>query len=211
MKNSSVKEYLDIFWTMFKIGICTFGGGYAMIAILERELAVRRKWVSQEEIIDYIAVGQITPGIIAVNMSTFVGRKKKGIPGAIFATLGVVTPSIIIIMIIAAFLINFQENEYVQHALAGIRICVCALIINATVGFIKKTVIDLLTLAVFVCIFLLAAFTRIDTVIFVLGMLAVSVVLTLVFGEKFYIAKKRGDEKDQKSVPDIEKSQEEEK
>ena len=211
MKNSTVKEYLDIFWTMFKIGICTFGGGYAMMAILERELSERRTWVSQEDILDYMAIGQITPGIIAVNISTFVGRKKKGIPGAIFATLGVITPSIIIIMIIAAFLTNFQDNEYVQHALVGIRICVCALIVNATVGFIKKTVVDLLSLAVFICVFLAAAFSRLDTVYFVLGIIAVSVVLTLVFGEKFYISKAEKKEKASKSADEAEKTQEDAK
>ena len=190
----NVLEYLDVFWTMFKIGICTFGGGYAMMAILERELAERRKWIASEELLDYIAIGQITPGIIAVNVSTFVGRKKKGIPGAILATLGVITPSLIIIMIIAAFLVNFQDNEYVQHAFAGIRVCVGVLIVNAAVGFIKKTVVDVLTLAVFLGVFILAVFTRIETVYFVLGVIVLSVILTLAMGEKFY--KPAGKEKD---------------
>jgi len=157
-----------------------------MIPIIDRELLQKRKWLTSEELLDYVAIGQITPGIIAVNISTFVGRKMKGIPGAILATLGVITPSVIIISIIAAFLVNFQDNEYVRHALAGIRVCVCVLIVNATIGFLKKTVIDLLTLAVFLSIFILAAFTRFETVYFVLAAIAVSVVLTLIFGEKFY-------------------------
>lgn len=189
MKSSrwdSIKEYLDIYWTMFRIGICTFGGGYAMMAIIEKELAEKKHWISSEDLLDYIAIGQITPGIIAVNVSTFVGRKRKGILGGIIATLGVISPSIVIIMIIAAFLTNFQDNEYVQHALAGIRVCVGALILNATIGFIKKTVIDTLSLVVFLCIFILAVFTRIETVFFVLGAIAVSVILTLTLGEKFY-------------------------
>ena len=189
-KNNLI-QYLDIFWTMFRIGISTFGGGYAMMAIIEKELGERKHWISSEELLDYIAIGQITPGVIAVNVSTFVGRKRKGIPGAICATLGVITPSLIIIMIIAAFLVNFQENEYVQHALAGIRICVGALILNATIGFIKKTVIDGLTLAVFLSVFILAVFTRIETVYFVLGIIVISVVLTLVIGERFYDPKKK--------------------
>ena len=184
----TIKGYFDIYWTMFRIGICTFGGGYAMMAIIEKELAEKRHWISSEELLDYIAIGQITPGVIAVNVSTFVGRKRKGIPGGIIATLGVITPSLIIIMIIAAFLTNFQDNTYVQHALAGIRVCVGALILNATIGFIKKTVIDTLSLAVFLGIFILAAFTRIETVYFVLGVIAISVVLTLCLGEKFYRA-----------------------
>ena len=186
MKKNTLIEYLDIFWTMFKIGICTFGGGYAMTAILERELAEKRRWITSEELLDYIAV----------NVSTFVGRKRKGIPGGIVATLGVVTPSIVIIMIIAAFLTNFQDNIYVQHAFAGIRICVCALITNAVIGFVKKTVIDMLTLAVFICVFILAAFTRVDTVYFVLGVIALSVVLTVVLGEKFYLNAKKTDKKE---------------
>ena len=184
-RKRALKEYLDIFWTMFKIGICTFGGGYAMMAIIEKELAERKKWIDSKELLDYIAIGQITPGIIAVNVSTFAGRKKKGIPGGILATLGVITPSIIIIMIIAAFLVNFQDNEYVQHAFAGIRVCVCVLIINATIGFVKKTVIDILTLVAFICVFLLAAFTRLETVYIVLGIIGLSIILTLVFGEKY--------------------------
>ena len=192
----SIREFLDLYWTMFKIGICTFGGGYAMMAILERELAGRRKWISSEELLDYMAIGQITPGIIAVNVSTFVGRKRKGIPGGIISTLGVISPSIVIIMIIAAFLVNFQDNEYVQHAFAGIRVCVGVLIVNAAVGFIKKTVVDLLTLSVFLCIFILAVFTRIETVYFILGIIIVSVILTLVLGERFYREPRKQPESD---------------
>ncbi|MBQ9031030.1 MAG: chromate transporter [Parasporobacterium sp.] len=191
-----MREFLDLYWTMFKIGICTFGGGYAMMAILERELAGRRKWISSEELLDYMAIGQITPGIIAVNVSTFVGRKRKGIPGGIISTLGVISPSIVIIMIIAAFLVNFQDNEYVQHAFAGIRVCVGVLIVNAAVGFIKKTVVDLLTLSVFLCIFILAVFTRIETVYFILGIIIVSVILTLVLGERFYREPRKQPESD---------------
>ena len=183
-----IKEYLDVYWMMFKIGICTFGGGYAMMAIIEKELAQKKRWISSEDLLDYIAIGQITPGVIAVNVSTFVGRKRKGVLGGIIATLGVISPSIIIILIIAACLTNFQDNEYVQHALAGIRVCVGALILNATIGFIKKTVIDALSLVVFLCVFILAVFTRIETVYFVLGIIVISVILTLSLGEKFYQA-----------------------
>ena len=163
-----LKLYLSIYWTMFKIGITTFGGGYAMIAIFDKELGERKKWIDREELLDYLAISQITPGVIAVNVSTFVGRKKAGALGAIFGTLGVVTPSLIIITIIAALLTNFAGNEYVMHAFAGIRICVCVLIINATIRFIKQTVVDVLTLITFLCVFVVAAFTRISTVYIVL-------------------------------------------
>ena len=118
-----IKELAQIYWTMFIIGLTTFGGGYAMVAIIQRELGEKRNWMKDEELLEYVALSQITPGIIAVNVSTFVGRKRKGVAGAIAATLGVISPSIIIILIIAAVLTNFAENEYVQHAFAGIRIC----------------------------------------------------------------------------------------
>ena len=199
----NLKAYLDVFWTMFRIGICTFGGGYAMMAIIEKELVQKKHWITSEDLLDYIAIGQITPGVIAVNVSTFVGRKRKGVLGGIISTLGVITPSLIIIMIIAAFLVNFESNEYVQHALAGIRICVGALILNATIGFIKKSVIDALSLAVFLCIFILAAFTRIETVYFVLGIIALSVILTLAMGERFYTGPAK---KDKNSGDEEEKS-----
>ena len=179
-----IKNYFDIFWTMFKIGICTFGGGYAMIAIIDKELGEKRHWIEEEELLDYIAISQITPGVIAVNVSTFVGRKKGGIIGAICATLGCITPSIIIIMIIAACLMNFRDNEYVEHAFAGIRVAVCALIVNAKIGFIKKTVVDWLTLVVYLCVFIVAAFTTVQSVFIVLGVILISVILTIVLGEK---------------------------
>ena len=183
MQNSlkeKIKLYLMIYWTMFKIGITTFGGGYAMIAIFDRELGERQKWIDREELLDYLAISQITPGVIAVNVATFVGRKKGGVIGAIFGTLGVITPSLIIITIIAALFTNFASNEYVMHAFAGIRICACVLIINATVRFIKQTVIDVLTLITFLCVFIVAAFTRISTVYIVLFVILVSVIVTIV-------------------------------
>ena len=182
MKKSTwenIKEYLNIYWTMFIIGITTFGGGYAMVAIIERELGEKKKWIEPNELLDYIAIAQITPGIIAVNTATFVGRKMKGLGGAIAATLGVITPSLIIIIIIAAILTNFYDNVYVMHAFAGIRVVVCALIINATIKFFKSTVVDWLTFIVFICVFVVAAFTNIETVFIVLAIIAISVILSV--------------------------------
>lgn len=178
----SLKEYWEIFWTMFKIGICTFGGGYAMIGILQRELVEKKQWITQEELLDYVAIAQITPGIIAVNTSTFVGNKKKGPLGGVVSTLGVVAPSILIITIIAAFLTNFADNVWVQHAFAGIRIAVCVLIINAVISFIKKTVVDVLTLVTFICVFIAAAFTTFKTIYIVLIIIGIGVVYTLIKG-----------------------------
>ena len=102
-----MKEYFDLFLTFAKIGGFTFGGGYAMLPIMQKELVEKKDWTTNEELLNYYAVGQCTPGIIAVNVSTFVGYQKKGILGSIFSTLGVVTPSIIIIILIASFLQNF--------------------------------------------------------------------------------------------------------
>lgn len=108
-----MKDYLELFLTFAKIGVTTFGGGYAMLPILQREVVEDKKWVSNEEIVDYFAIGQCTPGIIAVNVATFVGKKRKGIAGGILATLGVVFPSLIIITVIAAVISNFMDILWV--------------------------------------------------------------------------------------------------
>ena len=179
-----IKEYLNLFGTMFLIGVTTFGGGYAMVSIIQRELGEKKHWIDEEELMDYIAVSQITPGIVAVNISTFVGYKKKGNLGGIISTLGVITPSLIIITVIAAVLANFYENEWVQHVFAGIRVCVCALIANATVSFIKKSVVDILTAVVLAAVFAVAAFTSFQTVYIVLAAIALSVIITLIKGKK---------------------------
>lgn len=188
MKKKTVKEKIKnlcaLYWTMFKIGLTTFGGGYAMVAIIDRELSDKKHWIEKDEILNYIAISQITPGVMAVNVSTFVGRKRGGVLGAAAATLGVVTPSILIIMLIAAVLVNFADNAYVMHAFAGIRICVCAIILNATIGFIKKTVIDVLTLCIFLGVFITAAFTSLPTVYIVLGIIVLSIFYTLLVSGK---------------------------
>ena len=135
---------MQILWTLYRaffmIGALTFGGGYAMLPMLEREIVAKHKWATQEEILDYFAIGQCTPGIIAVNTATFVGYKQKGIIGGIVATLGVVSPSIVIIMVIAAVLTNFMDVVWVQHAFAGIRVAVCALIVASVIKLAKSNV-----------------------------------------------------------------------
>ena len=178
----NLKECLVLFWTMFKIGACTFGGGYAMVSIVQRELGEKKKWIDEQELLDYVAISQITPGVIAVNISTFVGNKRKGVAGAIAATLGVVTPSIIIITIIAALLTNFADNVYVMHAFAGIRICVCALVVNAVIGLIRKAIPDVLSLVVYLGVFVVAAFTGFKTVYIVLCVIALSIIITVIRG-----------------------------
>ena len=133
-----MKELFDLFWTFCKIGALTFGGGYAMLPLIQREIVENKKWSTEKEILDYYAVGQCTPGVIAVNTATFIGYKLKGIIGGIIATLGVVFPSLIIILIIAAFLQNFADLAIVQSAFAGIRVAVVALIITTVVKLLKS-------------------------------------------------------------------------
>ena len=144
---------LDLFCTFFRIGLFTFGGGYAMLPLLQREIVEKKKWATEEELLDYFAVGQCTPGIIAVNTATFVGFKEKKLSGAIFATLGIVAPSLVIITIIAALLSNFAHIAAVQNAFAGIRVAVCVLILNSIVKLWKKSVVDKLTFIVFLAVF----------------------------------------------------------
>ena len=149
--------YLDLFLTFAKVGVCTFGGGYAMLPILQREVVEKKGWATDEELTDYFAIGQCTPGIIAVNTATFIGHKLKGPIGGILTTLGVVAPSVVIISIIAAFLQNFADNPYVIHAFNGVRACVCVLILNAVLKLRKSSVIDQPTMVIFLAVFLLSA------------------------------------------------------
>ena len=148
--------YMDLFCTFAKIGICTFGGGYAMLPILQRELVEKRDWVTEGELSDYFAIGQCTPGIIAVNTATFVGHKLKGAAGGVAATLGLVFPCLVVIMIIAAFLQNFAQLPAVIHAFNGVRACVCALILSSVLKLRKSTVVDLPTVLIFAAVALLA-------------------------------------------------------
>ncbi|MBQ9242698.1 MAG: chromate transporter [Proteobacteria bacterium] len=149
--------YLDLFLTFAKVGVCTFGGGYAMLPILQREIVDGKHWATDEELNDYFAIGQCTPGIIAVNTATFIGCRLKKAPGGIIATLGVVFPSIVIITVIAACLSNFQDSLIVQHAFAGIRACVCILILNAVLKLRKSSIIDLPTAILFALVFAASA------------------------------------------------------
>ena len=131
--------YLDLFLTFAKVGVCTFGGGYAMLPILQREIVEKKGWATDEELTDYFAIGQCTPGVIAVNTATFIGCKLQGNLAAVCATLGVVFPSVCIITAIAAFLSNFASYPVVQHALAGVNACVVALIASSVLKLAKST------------------------------------------------------------------------
>ena len=162
-----MKEYLKLFFTFAKIGCFTFGGGYAMLPLLQREIVEKNSWAEEEELMDYFAIGQCTPGIIAVNTATFIGYKRKGIIGGIFATLGLIFPSLVIITIIAAFIRSFADLKVVGHAFNGIKAGVCALILDAVIKLIKKSVIDRYTLILFLLVFFISLLTGFSTIVLV--------------------------------------------
>ena len=162
-----MKELLDLFLTFARIGGLTFGGGYAMLPMLQREVVERRGWATEEELMDYYAIGQCTPGIIAVNTATFIGNKNRGVIGGIAATLGVVFPSIVIITIIAAFISNFSELQVVKDAFAGIRVCVFVLILNAVIKLGKASVKDAVTLCICLAVLLGSVLLDLSPIVFV--------------------------------------------
>ncbi len=163
------KLLVSLFLSFAKIGVLTFGGGYAMLPMLQREVVEAHGWATEEELADYFALGQCTPGVIAVNTATFIGQKLGGVACSAAATLGVVFPSVVIITLIAALLQNFAEYPAVRNAFAGIRACVCALILNAVVKLWKKAVVDLPALLIFLCVLALAVFTKLSPVVFVVA------------------------------------------
>ena len=159
-----MKEYWELFFTFCKLGAFTFGGGYAMLPLIEREIVEKHKWATQEEIMDYYAVAQCTPGIIAVNVATFVGYYRKRVLGGIVATIGVVFPSIVIILIIATLLQNFSQLAVIQHALGGIRVAVCVLIFNAVVKLWKAGIKNQFQAVIFAIVLLVSCFSDVPTI-----------------------------------------------
>ena len=172
-----MNEYLELFLTFAKMGVMTFGGGMAMLPILQREVVEDRHWATEEELVDYYAIGQCTPGIIAVNTATFVGQKRKGALGGIVATLGMVFPSLVIISILAGLITNFSSVTWVQDAFAGIQVCVCVLIFNAVVKLLKKSVIDKRTSVIFLLVMIGSTLLNLSPVWFVLLAALVGIVL----------------------------------
>lgn len=178
-----MNKFVKLYISWFKIGLFTFGGGYAMIPMIQKEVVDKHHWVTAEDILNYYAISQCTPGAIAVNLSTFIGGKIDGFLGALISTLGVITPSIIIISIIATFLSNFSSLEVVKHALAGIQIAVCVLMFGAVKNLFKTSIVDITSLLICLVAFLLAYFTNIPTVLLV--------ILATVFGYVFYTYKNK--------------------
>ena len=180
----TLKILVELFTSFMRIGGFTFGGGYAMLPLIQKEIVDRRGWASDEEVLDYFTIGQITPGVIAVNTATFIGYKKAGILGAMVATLGVIFPSIVIISIIAAFLTNFADLPVVIHAFNGIRACVCVLILIAVYNMGKKSVIDVFTALIFVATAILAILKITSPVILVIVAGLIGVVFQLIKAKK---------------------------
>ncbi len=186
-----MKLLFDLFYIFARIGGFTFGGGYAMLPMLQKEVVEKRNWATQDELMDYYAIGQCTPGIIAVNVATFIGTKLKGFWGALFATLGVITPSIIIIMIIAAFISGFQDIEIVSHAFNGIRAAVVALILSSVIKLSKKSIVDRTTTVIFIVVAFLSFFTDISPVLFIVAVAVISLLINMLKAKKM----KGGEEK----------------
>ena len=173
-----IKNLFNLYFSFAKIGTFTIGGGLAMMPMMQSELIEKRKWITDEELIDYYAVGQSTPGIVAVNVATFVGYKQMGIIGGIFATLGMVTPSLVIIMILAGIINSINDFPIIQKALKGINVAVAALLTSTIINFMKKT-IKKFTNAIFMMIsFLLVFVFKLPSFWIILFALFIGVVLT---------------------------------
>ena len=179
-----MKILLELFLTFAKVGVMTFGGGYAMLPILQREVVDNKGWATEEELMDYFAIGQCTPGVIAVNTATFIGQKYKGTIGAIFTTLGVVFPSLVIISLLAGVIEAFSHLVWVQNAFGGIRICVCVLITNAVVKLFKKAILDIPTLVIFLIVALGSVLLDLSPVLFVVLSAVAGIVLKAIGGKK---------------------------
>ena len=188
-----IKNLFNLYFSFAKIGTFTIGGGLAMMPMMQSELIEKRKWITDEELIDYYAVGQSTPGIVAVNVATFVGYKQMGIIGGVFATLGMVTPSLVIIMILASLINSINDFPIIQKALKGINVAVAALLTSTIINFMKKT-IKKFTNAIFMMIsFLLVFVFKLPSFWIILFALFIGVVLT--YKEKKKVAAVEEDSK----------------
>ncbi len=179
-----MKLLLEMFLAFAKVGVMTFGGGYAMLPILQREIVDIKGWATEEELMDYFAIGQCTPGVIAVNTATFIGQKNKGIPGGIVATLGVVFPSLVIIGLLAGVIEAFSHIVWVQNAFGGIRVAVCVLILNAVVKLYKKAVVDKATFCIFLAVALGSILIDVSPVIYVVLAAVAGIALKTMGGKK---------------------------
>ena len=164
-----MRDYLELFWAFIVIGATAFGGGYAIVPVLDRELIKKRGWITMDEVLDFFTIAQITPGIILVNMATFVGYRRKGIYGGVLATVGIVLPGISLMLLVSLFVKNFAEYPVVQHALAGIRLAVCAVILDTIIRLFKGYLKNHRSVVICVIAFSLSAIFSISPVYVILG------------------------------------------
>ncbi|MBQ0052643.1 MAG: chromate transporter [Treponema sp.] len=183
MRFVMLKTLFELFAVLFKVGLFTFGGGIAMLPILETELVEKRNWATSEELLDWFAIGQSTPGIIAVNVATFVGHKRAGIIGGCVGTFGMVCPSLIIITLIAMFIGNFADIIWVQKALTGINVAVAAILTSAVIKFAKKSVKNLFGFVLLVVSFVAIFVFNVSTVYIIFGSALLGVILAGIRGE----------------------------
>ena len=168
MKDKLIR-YVQLFTAFFKIGLFTFGGGMSMLPMLQRELVESKKWLTDEEILNYFAIGQCTPGIIAVNVATFCGYKRAGLSGAIVSTVGIVCPSWIVITLIAGSISRFSDIEWIQRAMKGVYVAVAALLARAVFTFGKKIITDFVTAGIAAGAFLAMSVWNISGILIVLA------------------------------------------
>lgn len=180
MKKNKLLQLLDLYYTFAKIGTFTIGGGLAMMPMMERELINKKGWITEEDLLDYYAIGQSTPGIVAVNVSTFVGFRQFGIIGGIVATLGMVTPSLVIITILAGLIHSISDYPYVQKALNGINVAVAALLTNVIYKFAKKTIKNLFNALCMLVAFSLIFFFKVPSFWIIIASLTIGVIISIV-------------------------------
>lgn len=190
MNNKIIKKIIPLFLTFMKIGAFTFGGGYAMIPLIQKEVCEKNKWLSDNDILDIIAIAESTPGPIAINAATFVGFRTAGIAGAAAATFGIVLPSFLIITVIAALLSNFSDIKAVQYAFCGIRAGVLALIIKALWSMYKQCPKGVFSYIIIALSFILAAFSNINAIFIIIGCAVAGLVYSAVITGKIKEEKK---------------------
>lgn len=174
-----MKKLWELYVTFLRVGGLTFGGGMAMLPMLKKEVIEKKGWTNEEELLDIYAIGQCTPGIIAVNTSTYIGYEQAGIIGAVCGTLGMVTPSLIIITLIATILNRFIAEPLVVHALSGIRVAVCAMMLNTVISLARAGIKDKLGVLLFLAGFLLATFSPIPTIVLVVCAAVIGILVNI--------------------------------
>lgn len=194
MIKDGLMRYVQLFTAFFKIGLFTFGGGMSMLPMLQRELVESKKWLTEEEILNYFAIGQCTPGIIAVNVATFCGYKRAGLSGAIVSTIGIVCPSWIVITLIAGSISRFSDIVWIQRAMKGVYVAVAALLTRAVFTFGKKILTDLVTAAIAAGAFLAMSVWNVSGILIVLATGIIGFCAQIIRNGKNTSGRRKGDQ-----------------